>query len=121
MGRQIGAGRPKAKIDWDKVGKYLQAQCSTVGIAGLLGISPDTLYKRCKEDNKIEYTAFSELKKAEGKELLRAKQFESAMKGNIPMGIWLGKQYLGQKDKTEYSGDADNPIPMIVFKDFKNE
>ena len=100
-GKREHAGRPKAEIDWIKVGKLLQAQCKVTGIAGLLGISPDTLYKRCQEDNKIEFTVFCEQKKSEGVELLRAKQFEVAMKGNVPMNIWLGKQYLGQKDKNE--------------------
>lgn len=32
---------------------------------------------------------------------LRAKQYEVAMAGNPTMLIWLGKQFLGQKDKTE--------------------
>lgn len=95
------AGRPEAIIDWIKVGKYLQAQCSAVGIAGLFGISVDTLYVRCEKDNNIDFSAFSAQKKSEGKELLRAKQFEIAMGGNVSMGIWLGKQYLEQRDKQE--------------------
>lgn len=95
------AGRPKAKIDWEKVSYYLKYQCSAVGIASIMGISVDTLYLRCKQDNKIDFTEFSRQKKDEGKELLRANQFKLAMQGNVPMNIWLGKQYLEQKDKQE--------------------
>lgn len=93
--------RPRADIDWKKVNRYLQAQCDGVGIAGLLGIHPDTLYKACERDHKIGFTAYSEQKRAEGKELLRAKQFETAMSGNVSMQIWLGKQHLGQRDKSD--------------------
>lgn len=108
------SGRPKANIDWDKVGKYLQAQCNATGIAGLLGISTDTLYLRCKQDLNMDFTAFSELKKAEGKELLRAKQFSVAMEGDKTMLVWLGKQHLGQKDRSDVTTD-DKPIFKVVF------
>jgi hypothetical protein len=99
--KRESAGRPPATIDWKKVGRYLQAQCKTTEIAGILGISPDTLYTRCPQDNKMEYTAWSALKKAEGIELIRAKQFDTAMAGDRTMLIWLGKQLLGQKDQVE--------------------
>lgn len=107
------AGRPKANIDWDKVGKLLNAQCNAVGIASVLGISTDTLYLRCQEDNKMEFTAFSELKKSEGKELLRAKQYQIAMTGDKTMLVWLGKQYLGQSDKTEVSASLNMTADTI--------
>jgi hypothetical protein len=100
--------RPKADIDWKKVGKLLQAQCSAVGIASMFGISTDTLYLRCKQDLKMDFTAFSAEKKSEGVELLRAKQYETAFGGNVTMQIWLGKQYLGQRDKTETDHNIKN-------------
>ena len=108
-----GSGRTKTEIDWEKVGNFLKAQCSAVGIAGMLGISTDTLYLRCKQDLNLDYTVFSQLKKSEGKELLRAKQYNDALAGNITMQIWLGKQYLDQKDKQEFdvknnSNDIEN-------------
>jgi hypothetical protein len=95
------AGRPEAIIDWKKVGQYLQAQCNATAIASLLGISTDTLYLRCKKDNNLDFTVFSEQKKGEGKELLRLKLFDQAMGGNTTMGIWLSKQYLGFRDQIE--------------------
>ena len=112
------AGRPQVRVDWNTVGKYLQAQCSATGIAGLLGISVDTLYKACKRDNKINFTVFSEQKKSEGKELLRMKQFQTAMTGNVPMGIWLGKQYLEQKDRLDHTtNDKDIAITVVKWGD----
>jgi hypothetical protein len=91
----------KVKIDWSKVGKLLQAQCSGASIATMLGIHENTLYERCVTDNGMGFVVFAQLKKSEGKELLRAKQFETAMGGDKTMLIWLGKQYLDQKDKSD--------------------
>ena len=92
-------GRPKAKIDWGDVGEMLKCGCDASSIAIALGISPHTLYTRSKVDNKLDFSAFSQQKRAEGDDLLRRKQFEIAMGGNIPMLIWLGKNRLGQTDK----------------------
>ena len=113
----------KVEIDWTKVGKYLQAQCSGSGIAGLLGIHENTLYERCKTDNGMEFMAYSAIKKGEGKELLRAKQFELAMNGNIAMTIWLGKQYLGQRDKSdvEQSGTTTQINVTVDSKETSDE
>lgn len=93
--------RPSKEIDWNKVDRYLQAQCDGTGIAALLGIHPDTLYLRCQAEKKMGFSEYSALKRGEGKELLRAKQFAVAMEGDKTMLVWLGKQYLNQKDKSE--------------------
>ncbi len=99
-------GRPKANIDWHKVDNLLKAQCDGVGIAGILGVHPNVLYEACKEVNKLSFSEYSAQKKSEGKELLRAKQFETAMNGDKTLQIWLGKQYLGQKDKNDVTTDG---------------
>ena len=107
MTAKRAAGRPEAVIDWNKVGKYLQAQCSAVGIAGLFGISVDTLYIRCKKDHNIDFSAYSAQKKAEGKELLRMKMFSQAMEEDKTIQIWLSKQYLDMSDKQNINVDID--------------
>ena len=91
--------RPKAKIDWKKVDKLLQAQCKGTGIAAILGIHPDTLYLTCERVHKMGFSEYSALKRSEGQELLRAKQFSTAMSGNVTMQIFLGKNYLEQTDR----------------------
>lgn len=100
-------GRPKAVIDWDKVGKLLEAGGSAVGIAAMLGIDVKTLYNRCETDNKITFSAYSQQKLAKGDELLRSKQFQVAMAGDKTMLIWLGKQRLNQSDKSDTNITAD--------------
>jgi DNA-binding CsgD family transcriptional regulator len=39
------------------------------------------------------------------KQRLKKKQIQVALSGNVSMLIWLGKQYLGQAEKIEESGD----------------
>jgi hypothetical protein len=82
-----------------------------------LGISPDTLYRACQEIHKIGFAEYSAQKKAEGKELLKAKQFSVAMEGDKTMLVWLGKQYLQQRDKQELTGkDGEKLIPSIQIE-----
>ena len=97
----MGAGRPEAKIDWNQVDQLLEAGCLTTEIAAYLGICRDTLYKRCQHDKKIEFSAYSQEKKARGESLLRAKQFQVAMEGDKTMLVWLGKNRIGQADKKD--------------------
>lgn len=111
----------KVVIDWDKVDTFLRAQCSGIGISSILGIHVNTLYTRCREDKGVEFSEYSQQKKGEGKELLRAKQFKMAYEGNTTMAIWLGKQYLEQKDKSDHSSTdgtmATNKVD--VFKQIR--
>ena len=45
---------------------------------------------------------------------MRRKQFEVANNGSVPMLIWLGKQYLDQKDKQEVTG-ADGGAIVVKW------
>ncbi|MFA5457637.1 MAG: hypothetical protein WC261_08420 [Synergistaceae bacterium] len=66
-------------IDWKTVGECLKAHCSAVGIASKLGVSTDTLYLRCRQDNNIDFTTFSEQKKAEGVVLIEESIYKDAL------------------------------------------
>jgi len=103
-----------AVLDWQKIGKMLEADCSAVGIADEFGVSVDTLYVRCKRDHTLSFSEFSQQKKAKGDDLLRVKQYQAAMGGNVVMMIWLGKQRLGQSDKTEVSGKDGGPVVIKI-------
>ena len=107
-------GRPQANIDWQKVDKYLQAQCDGVGIAGILGIHPNTLYEACKDKYKISFSEYSAQKKGEGVELLKAKQFQIGMAGDKGMLIWLGKQYAGQSERQDIKHELPAEIKINV-------
>ena len=115
-------GRPKVDIDWDKVGKMLEAGATAEGIAATIGIDRSQLYRRCEADNNVVFTTFSQEKRAKGDELLRTKQFQVAMSGDKTMLIWLGKQRLGQAEKTinEHSGIDGGVIQTESTVNLKN-
>lgn len=99
----------------------LRAGCDGATIAQLLGIHPDTLYAARERDfpNFPNWTAYKQEKRKQGLDLLRAKQYDIAMKGDRTMLVWLGKNYLGQTDKVEQNVDATlhtEPIVGIIVK-----
>jgi len=108
-------GRPRKEIDWDLVDDYLRAHCDGTGIANVLGIAADTLYLACKNKFNMTFSAYSAIKKSEGIELIRKKQFDLAMSGNSSMLVWLGKQYLGQQEKRELSIPQLAELPDVII------
>lgn len=98
-------GRPKKEIDFDMVDNLLGIMCTGEEVADILGVDYDTLNARIKEQFKVSFSDYIREKQSKGKASLRRRQYLTAVEeGNPTMLIWLGKQYLGQKDKQE-------PIP----------
>jgi len=103
-------GRPLLPVDWALVDKLLAIQCTKLEICGVIGVSDDTLSRRCHDEKGTTFAEYSIQKKTPGRMNLRRKQFEVALSGNVSMLIWLGKQILDQKDKSEVelSGKVDD-------------
>ncbi|NGX31971.1 MAG: hypothetical protein K1060chlam4_00009 [Candidatus Anoxychlamydiales bacterium] len=59
-------GRKKIPIDWKEVEKYLMASVSGNKIAASLGICDDTLFSRCEEDHKVNFSVYSAKKRQKG-------------------------------------------------------
>lgn len=78
-----------------------QIQATTKESAAFFNVSEPTFLKFLN-DHETAREAFDE-GKANGLVSLRRKQFQMA-ETNASMAIWLGKQYLGQKDKLEHEG-----------------
>ena len=95
-------GRPKKPIDYDKLKKMCSIHCTGEECASLLDVSYEHLNNMLIEDGHGGFLEFFKKHSAGGKMSLRRKQFEKAVtEGNVPMLIWLGKQFLGQKDHIE--------------------
>lgn len=109
-------GRPKSKIDWNKVDNYLKAHCTGTEVAAVLGVCPDTLYRACESKFKVTFAVYSQQKKENGNAILRAKQFQSAIEGDKTMQIWLGKQHLGQREKQSTEIEMINPFSDLMKK-----
>jgi len=87
--------RPKKKIDYDLVKKLAEIQCTQEEISSILDISVRTL-QRDKE-----FCRIFNMSRENGKMSLKRWQFKRAEQGSDRMLIWLGKQYLGQRDVIE--------------------
>lgn len=88
---------PTKEINFDQVIYWIKMQATAQEIASSFYTTEETLHKRLKEHFGM---GFLELKKrydGEGKLSLRRMQFNQAKK-NASMAIWLGKQWLGQRD-----------------------
>ena len=91
-------GRPKKIIDKAAFEKLCALQCTQEEICGVLGVNSDTLSKWCKKEYKANFSEVFKEKRQVGKMSLRRSQFKLAEK-NATMAIWLGKQYLDQRDR----------------------
>ena len=94
-------GRPLTKIDKKIFENLCAIQATLVEIAGIFDCSEDTIQRFCEREYGKMFSEVWEKYSANGKISLRRMQFKSAEAGNVTMQIWLGKQYLGQKEKQE--------------------
>ena len=81
-------------------------QCTLEEICGWFDVCSDTLETWCKRTYKRSFSEVFAQKRGAGKISLRRSQWQLAGK-NANMAIWLGKQYLGQKDQVEASLAVD--------------
>lgn len=107
--------RPIIPIDWNQVDKWLEAHCSGAEIASIIGIYPDTLYDRCQKEKGMVFTEYAQQKKSKGDASIKSKQYEEAMKGDRGMLIWLGKQWLGQRDNQDLNVSGDMKIGIVNY------
>lgn len=84
--------RPRKVIDPEMVRQLAMIQCSLDEMAAVLKCERTTLHRR--------FATVIEKGREEGKSSLKRSQYKLAMAGNATMLIWLGKQHLGQTDKS---------------------
>lgn len=86
-------GRPKADIDPKKVFELAKIGCTIEEMATVLGCGTTTLKRRFQAD--------MDRGRDDMRTSLRRWQYMKAREGNVAMLIWLGKQYLEQRDKAD--------------------
>ena len=108
-------GRPKTNIDKSNFEKLCQMQCTLEEIAGFFDCCDDTInnwYKEVYEDN---FSGVYKKKSMAGKISLRRNQFKIA-ENNAGMAIFLGKQYLGQRDNIEVEHKDLSKVEELLSK-----
>ena len=102
------AGRPKIEIDYNLVEKLATIMCTQEEIATMFDCSVRTLQRN------EEFCRIYKKGQENGKMSLRRMQWKSAEQGKIPMQIWLGKQYLGQRDKVAVDNEDFSKIDELL-------
>lgn len=88
-------------VFWETLDNMLAIQCTQEEIAAVFQCCIDTLTDACKRVHGKTFSEYSSEKRGLGRTSLRRLQWKNAEAGNVTMQIWLGKQMLGQTDKTE--------------------
>lgn len=116
--RKAKTGRPlgATKLQFsDEIVKQIEGlariQCTMREAGAVLGVNEVTFSRFLQAHGKA--LAAWEHGKEQGKASLRRNQYRMA-ENNPTMAIWLGKQMLGQKDRHELSGDAENPVRYVI-------
>jgi len=96
-----------ASIDLGELEKLAALQCTNEEIAFWFGVTTRTVERRRQQR---PFREAIERGRAKGRISMRRAQLRMLEKGNATMGIWLGKQYLGQSDDLSINANA----PLLV-------
>jgi hypothetical protein len=100
-------------IDLVELEKLCSLQCTDEEIAAWFGVSTRTIESRRKQP---QFATVMTRGKAKGRISVRRAQMKLLESGNGTMGVWLGKQLLGQRDVTpiELSGPNGDPVQVAL-------
>lgn len=113
-------GKPRKILtdkEWESVKYMCMIHCTGEEIAGVMQMDYDTLNKNCKEKWRIPISEYIKRNNTNGKMSLRRMQWKSAEDGNITMQIWLGKQWLGQRENVDMSVEMTDKAKEVETLD----
>jgi hypothetical protein len=90
-----------ARIDPVELEKLCAMQATDEEIAAWFGVSTRTIERRRKVR---KFADVMDRGRARGRVSVRRMQMKLLEAGNATMGVWLGKQYLGQTDQIDHRG-----------------
>lgn len=99
-------------IDYQAVEKLAMLHCTDVEIASFLGLDRVELEEKMTRDRML-FRAIDTGRNL-GRMGLRRLQWRAAEAGRTTMLIWLGKQFLGQRDKPEDVDNSDELLKKLV-------
>ena len=95
-----GPSKPLNDEDFLRLLNMVRIQCTMTECCSILGMSDTTMNRRLKERGEENFEALYSKYNDEGRMSLRRMQWQAAESGNASLLIWLGKQYLNQRDKS---------------------
>lgn len=115
-------GRPKITFtdkDWKALNSLIELQATREEIASVFDIDSDTLSRIIKDRFNCTFSSYFKQKSGFKKIALRRAQFKAATEqNNTALMIWLGKNWLGQKDAQEVTASINlNGFEVIADQD----
>lgn len=110
--------RPRKEIDQKQFENLCGLQCTLEEICGWFGITDKTLDSWCKRTYHAGFSEVFKQKRGNGKISLRRSQWRLAEK-SAAMAIWLGKQYLGQRDQIETTVAIDKAKEDVLSRSLR--
>ncbi len=86
-------GRPRAELNLKLIRSLAQIGCTLTEIASIIGVNEKTIRRRASDEMEKGHN--------EMRTTLRRWQYLKAKDGNVAMLIWLGKQFLGQRERID--------------------
>ena len=113
--------RPRKEIDQKQFENLCALQCTLEEICGWFDVTDKTLDGWCKRTYHASFSEVFKQKRGAGKISLRRSQWRLAEK-NATMAIFLGKQFLGQRDNIDVTvadakGIALDELEKMVLED----
>lgn len=101
----------RKEIDQGQFEKLCGLQCTKAEICAFLDATDKTLERWCRRTYRAGFSEVFRQKRGIGKISLRRSQFRLAEK-NANMAIWLGKQYLNQRDEPLDDAEEQKEDPL---------
>jgi len=110
------------EIDYKALSSLCKIQCTGEECAAILEMDYETLNIRLGQEGEGGFQDYFKKHSSSGKASLRRRQIAVAMDGNPTMLVWMGKQHLGQTDKSDFSSSDGSMSPNKKdFNDFYEE
>jgi hypothetical protein len=100
-----------AKIDLAELERLCMMQCTDEEIAAWFGVTTRTIERRRKNP---KFADVMERGKAKGRISVRRQQLKLLESGNATMGVWLGKQILGQTDQVRHNIHGVSNLVVVM-------
>src|SRR6185436_6169268 len=100
-----------AKIDLVELERLSSMQCTDEEIAAWFGVTTRTIERRRKNP---KFAEVMDRGKAKGRISVRRMQMKLLEQGNATMGVWLGKNILGQTDEIHHEVSLAAHLSVIM-------
>src|SRR3982074_2357512 len=100
-----------AEIDLKELERLSMMQCTDEEVAAWFGVTTRTIERRRQN---AKFAEVMDRGKAKGRISVRRMQMKLLEQGNATMGVWLGKNILGQTDEVRHEISVAAHLSVIM-------